>query len=69
MILGLIPLNSNEITLSGNKLQLRAILSAVYNLSPVSIRTLIFALRKSFKVYGTISCNLSYKAVAPINTN
>jgi hypothetical protein len=41
--------------------------SAVSNLSPVNIHTLILAFKKSANVSGTSSYNLSSTAVAPIN--
>jgi hypothetical protein len=47
-------------------LQLFAIFSAVSSLSPVSIHTLMLALRKSAIVSGTNYYNLSSTAVAPI---
>lgn len=57
----------NTSILSYNRLQDLPIFSAVSNLSPVNIQTLIFAFKKSAKVSGTSSYNLSSTAVAPIS--
>ena len=60
--------SANRITVMSPciNLQLLAMFSAVSNLSPVSIQTLMFALRKSAMVSGTNGYSLSSTAVAPI---
>mmetsp|Transcript_20111 Transcript_20111/g.43469 ORF Transcript_20111/g.43469 Transcript_20111/m.43469 type:complete len:368 (+) Transcript_20111:1830-2933(+) len=53
---------------NGRMLHARAMFIAVPTLSPVSIHTLIPAVRKSRKISGTPSCSLSSIAEAPCST-